>query len=493
MPGSWSVRLQAALLFALLLGSSTPLVFRGFYLIGQPQRELDVRNQLREASRKMALAALPVAEGMASKDKLPAADAVVPKDKKDKKGKKDKKTKEEPFREQPANPGDELNRRLNIVSQAVLADFPGMEGGFYLAEGVDRFAGYAYPTAPSKHESGLLRTDPPPLEAPYIRLQAQQSLSLTDDEVLSAARDVGPSRVLVTTEPVGPARPARMTTWIMYRLTGPEHLETEVQQFRVAVGLAIGGILLSLILTLSLGRTLRRQWRDQAKLREELRRSEQLAALGKLLAGVAHEIRNPLAGIKSTVQLWQRLPETVHNPQSLEAIIQAVDRLNGIVGRLLYFARVDNAERQALSVNQVVGETLDLVEAQAAGQSVSIERHLEENLPTIMGSAHALRQVFLNLATNALQAMPRGGSLRCKTRFNSEKDAVEITFADTGRGISPEDRQHLFEPFFTTRPDGTGLGLALCREIISQHGGKIELETLAGPGTSFLVSLPVAK
>jgi signal transduction histidine kinase len=222
------------------------------------------------------------------------------------------------------------------------------------------------------------------------------------------------------------------------------------------------------------------------------RRAEHLAVLGKLLAGVAHEVRNPLAGIRSTVQLWERLPDTARSPDSIHAVVQGVDRLNEIVSRLLLFTRMgDNEERQPVAVNSVLTETLNLLEAQAAGQAVVIERDLDPNAPNVSGSASALRQVFLNLATNALQAMPHGGRLCCRTHYEPQKRTVEIRFTDTGPGIPPEVRKHLFEPFFTTRPDGTGLGLALCREFVLQHGGQIEGE-VDGPGATFRVVLPAA-
>ncbi len=454
MTGSWSVRLQAVLLIALFLGSSIPLVLSARAVLDLPQQELHARSQLLEASGRMAEAGAAWSQF------------------------------------QPQRAGDsleDLNRQLHAISQRVLAEFPGVEGGFYLGAGRDRFGGYAFPTASPDRDAPLLRSDPPPLEAASIRRQAQDSLA--GGETLVQMRDVGPSRVLVATAPVGSKPEAPLAAWTMFRLTGPEDLRREVDRFRVAVGLALAGVALCLALTVSLGRTLKRQSREQDRLREQLRRSEHLAALGKLLAGVAHEVRNPLAGIRSTVQLWQRLPDTARSPQSLEAVIRAVDQLNDIVTRLLYFARVDNAERQPVSVCQLLGETLDLLEAQAGAQAVTIERDLEPNGPQVSGSARALQQVFLNLATNALQAMPNGGRLRCGCRWRP--GAVEVRFADTGLGVSPEDRRHLFEPFFTTRPEGTGLGLALCREIAAQHGGRIELEEGEASGATFLVTLPI--
>jgi signal transduction histidine kinase len=167
-----------------------------------------------------------------------------------------------------------------------------------------------------------------------------------------------------------------------------------------------------------------------------------------------------------------------------------VDRLNEIVSRLLYFARGDPTAHRPLAVNPVVAEALDLLEAQAAGQAVKIVRDLAPDLPDVRGNAGALRQVFLNLATNALQAMPQGGELRCQTRATPARDAVEVCFTDTGSGIAEEDRKHLFEPFFTTRPEGTGLGLAICREIVTQHGGQIAVEYPPGRGVTVRLTLP---
>ncbi len=456
MPRTWSIRLQTGLVVALFLGSLATVLFSAFQTLLLPQREVAVRDRLQTAGRRMAeeagpeLASLPGGGG-------PRLDA--------------------------------LNDRLRVVSARALADFPGVEGGFYLDAGLDRFAGYGFPTDQPGGPPPERGDGPPSKEVPFVLLQARQSLSLDPGEFQVDVRTIGPSRVAVVTGPVGPDRHARAAVWALYRLTRPETLEAELRRYQVSTGLALGGIALAVVLTANLARTLRDQRLAQERLRDDLRRAEHLAALGKLLAGVAHEVRNPLAGIRSTVQLWERLPETAQDPDSRAAVIGAVDRLNEIVGRLLYFARADNAERQPVSVNAVLAETLNLLEAQAAGQSVTIERDLDPNLPSVSGSASALRQVFLNLATNALQAMPQGGRLRCSTRHEARPRTVEVRFADTGPGIPAEDRKHLFEPFFTTRPEGTGLGLALCREIVLQHGGRIELEA-ADTGTTFRVTIP---
>ena len=273
---------------------------------------------------------------------------------------------------------------------------------------------------------------------------------------------------------------------------------------QIAAGFAIAGILLALVLTANLAWTVRRERGRREKLSDDLRRSEHLASLGRLVAGVAHEVRNPLAGIRSTVQLWQRLPEQARTPESLEAVLRTVDRLNTLVSRLLYFARTGWEQARPVDMNAVVRETLELVRAQAAAQGVRLEADLQADLPSVAGSHQALQQVVMNLAVNALQAMPDGGRLDVRTRALDDPHRVELVVADTGPGVPPGARPQLFEPFHTTRPDGTGLGLALCREIVRQHRGDIDLDDAPHPtfphprgegregGAVFRVRLPTA-
>lgn len=455
MPRFLGVRWQTALVVALFVASLAILLVNFNAALSVSGRESEVREQIRKAGMKLAT----------------VADARLP-------------------RESVTTDASwaHVNGELRAAASQVLAAYPEIEGGFYDGA-IDRFGGFAFPTSPHgpAEES---RTDPPPLEAPYIRLQARQSLVQPADGYLLAVRDVGPSRVMLFTQAVGTRRPARVAVWLLHRLIGPEQTERQLHRYQVSNGLALGGMALALVLTVNLRWTLKRQRQAEERLREELRRSEHLAALGKLLAGVAHEVRNPLAGIRSTVQLWQRLPETLHAPGAMDAILHSVDRLNDIVTRLLFFSRADSSERHPVEINSLLTETLKLLEAKAAEQHVTVATSYQADLPAVSGSAAGLQQVFLNLATNALQAMPDGGTLRCETRHDPRRGTVTVRFQDSGPGISAEDRSHLFEPFFTTRPEGTGLGLALCREIVLQHGGQIELEESAGPGTRFAVTLP---
>jgi two-component system, NtrC family, sensor histidine kinase HydH len=449
-------RLQAAALVVLFLGSLATLLFNVFTARVPAEREREVREQLRAASHEMAVRAALV--------------------------------------ERPARISngtfEQLNRELVAISASVLADFPGIEGGFYLDQNADRFVGYAFPTHQHPNKDAR-QTDPPPLEAPYIRLQAKESLTIEPGEVRLYVRDVEASRVVMLTEPVGRDRPAVWATWLMYRLVDPKQLGTQVRRYQASTGLAMAGLVIAFLLLLNLGRSLQRQRVEQAQLRDELRRSEHLAALGKLLAGVAHEVRNPLAAIRSTVQLWERLPAESRTPQSLEAVIQAVDRLNQTVSQLLHFSRADHAERHPIQVNDLLRETLELIGAQLTEQQVTCQCEFGQNVPPVQGSASALRQVFVNLLQNALQAMPGGGRLAVRSDFDERLREVTVLVSDTGPGVPVEDRARLFEPFFTTRSNGTGLGLALCREITVQHGGRIEYLATERSGATFRVVLPL--
>ena len=257
-----------------------------------------------------------------------------------------------------------MDQELRRIASQALAEMDGVESGFYLADG-DRFAAHCFPTGGHGAGPSPAGTDPPPLESPYIRVQSQQSLDrrrhrrsfarrrphirvqsrqsldLPPGEFLASARDVGPSRVVILTEPVGTTRPAPVVARVMVRLSGPADLKGKASRYAASTGLALGSVVLTLLLSWNLGRTLKRQPADQQRLRDYLRRSEHLATLGSLLAGVAHEVRNPLAAIRSTVQLWQRLPDHAHAPESMTAVIGAVDQLDALVTRLLHFSRAD--------------------------------------------------------------------------------------------------------------------------------------------------------
>jgi two-component system, NtrC family, nitrogen regulation sensor histidine kinase GlnL len=242
--------------------------------------------------------------------------------------------------------------------------------------------------------------------------------------------------------------------------------------------------------------------RDVSRLREleeKLRRSDRMAALGQMAAGVAHEVRNPLVGIRAAAQFLEGDPAfSAGLREYTGVVIREADRLNAIVEGLLAFASPKPVQLLPCNLNQVLEETLALASAPLAGAGVSVVRLYDPQLPLILGDPPRLHQVFLNLVRNAADAMPGGGTLTVRTRFErissrlGGRSAAVAEVADTGQGIAPEVARSLFNPFFTTKPRGTGLGLAISLRIVEDHGGAIEAQPGAGPGATFAVVLPLA-
>lgn len=240
---------------------------------------------------------------------------------------------------------------------------------------------------------------------------------------------------------------------------------------------------------------------EQQRLQEELFHSEKLASIGQLAAGVAHQINNPLGAISGRAQMLLRLsgpPDADFLREQLGKIRADCARITETVNDLLGFARKTDTVKQRAHLGILVDETLEMVRHGLSAQKVRIERCYADHLPPILASANHLRQLFANLITNALDAMPDGGTLTITTRLlpaagERPEPAVEVAFADTGTGIAPEDMARIFEPFFTTKPagQGTGLGLAVAKRIVDFHNGRIDVESKLGLGTTFTVQFPV--
>ncbi len=388
----------------------------------------------------------------------------------------------------------DLDRRLAAGSAAALRDFEGVEGGYFLLDG-RKFLGTSFPSEeprpPSKKRAERRgKGGPPPREVDLIEIQADAAIRR--DEPRFVVEVVPPSTVAIRTAPVAVDGQIIAATWTMTRLVDPLFLDRSLQGYRIAAGLALGGIALALFLTLHLARTVSRQAAERDRLQADLRRSERLAALGKLLAGVAHEVRNPLAGIRSTAQLWER--GIGPDAESFADLFAEVDRLDGIVGRLLQFSRADAQATHPADLNAVAAEAARLARVPAENQGVRIEVDLAGDLPPVPMAAPAVLQILRNLTTNAIHAMPAGGLLRIATRSVPATRRVEVEVVDTGPGLPPDVLAHLFEPFFTTKPGGTGLGLAIAREIALAHRGDLRAGPRPGAaGASFILALPLTE
>lgn len=230
---------------------------------------------------------------------------------------------------------------------------------------------------------------------------------------------------------------------------------------------------------------------------EQLLQAEKMTALGELVAGVAHEINNPLSSILGYTQLLmgKDLPEEVKT-RRLETVHSEAERMARIVKNLLTFARKHPPEKRYLGLNGIIEKTLELKSYHFRVNQIRIVKELDPNLPKTMLDFHQLQQVFLNLFTNAEQALVeagRRGTIRVATRIAG--DRIEARVSDDGPGIPSENLARIFEPFFTTKKEGkgTGLGLSLCYGIMQEHGGSIRAESRPGQGASFVTVLPVAR
>jgi len=241
--------------------------------------------------------------------------------------------------------------------------------------------------------------------------------------------------------------------------------------------------------------------RVQAELqrqRETLYRAEKLAALGTLSAGIAHEMNNPLGIITSRIEVMlldaeeQNLPPQVL--EDLQVLHRATQRVARIAANLRSFARQAPREHTRVDLNTVVAETLLLVKKPLEVDGILLVTSLDPSLGAIVGDAGTLQQVLLNLVTNAREAMGgRGGEIRIETGIASERPGwVRVVVRDTGPGISPEELSKVFDPFYTTKKTGTGLGLSVSYGIIQDHHGTVDVQSVPGKGTTFVLAFPVA-
>ena len=226
--------------------------------------------------------------------------------------------------------------------------------------------------------------------------------------------------------------------------------------------------------------------------RARLVQSEKLAALGQLATAIAHEVRNPLAVIRSSAQgLSESAAPGDHEAQRACAFITAeIDRLSNVISALLAFARPPQLSPRAVAARTLFDRALLLAADDLADAGVRVQRRDGDDVPPVRADPDLVCQVLLGLLSNATAVLAPGGEIALEAR--RADDAVELAVADSGPGVAPELRQRVFEPFFTTRSRGTGLGLAVARQIVEAHGGRIEVGERAGGGARFVIRLPAA-
>jgi two-component system NtrC family sensor kinase len=266
------------------------------------------------------------------------------------------------------------------------------------------------------------------------------------------------------------------------------------------VALIIAG---TVLVTNSMVRRLENAEREKANLDANLTQSGKMAALGKMAAGVAHEINNPLAIIREQAGWIKDLmeePEVKAIPQfkeisdSVHRIEHHVERAKNVTHRMLGFARRMEPVMQSVDVSKLLAETVQFLKTEALLRNIDIRQNLAENLPPTNSDPTQLQQVFLNLIDNAIDAIGKNGQLTLTTSYDSSRHEISAVFTDTGCGIPPETLNNIFDPFFTTKKpgEGTGLGLSIAFGIIEKLGGRINVTSTVGEGTTFTVIIPAA-
>ena len=233
--------------------------------------------------------------------------------------------------------------------------------------------------------------------------------------------------------------------------------------------------------------------RIDERLLEQLAFNEKMAELGKLAAGMVHELNTPLSVIVSAAQMILREDDlSDFSREMVERIDQEVQRLSQFTKGLLSFARREEGPATEADLNQLLREVMAFLRYEAQKRSVTVIEELDYHLPTILADGNLLKQIFINLVMNALQAMETGGALLLRTAVPDDR-SVEIQIADTGTGINDDTLARIFEPFFTTKKAGagTGLGLFITRTIVERLGGRITVQSVVGEGTTFTVTFPL--
>jgi signal transduction histidine kinase len=435
-----------------------------------------------------------------------------------------------------SNPGAATSREvLALLSRVVLQNTDGVTGGFYSKAG-DKLLGYSSPDHDFAQESQELELAFPDEHQVILDVARGAAASNQPSErILSSGQNI----VLIESVPIRDASTVVGSAWSVKRLIGLPG-SNRFRAYLTTAGLgtaALASVLLTLLVIGNLqggvrkiergleglernleskidtqydpeeiqrivqainrlGTTLKQKIEREKQIESELRHSERLASLGRLVAGVAHEVRNPLATIRLRLQMCRREAANSRVHESCSIALEEVERLNGMVNRLLNFSRPVQLHLEPTDLRDLVEERTESFREQASKSRVRIVTNLPEEEKALAVDKGHMAQVFDNIIQNAIEAMADGGgtlSVSVASIEMAERPAgVRVEFRDTGKGMTPAIVSHIFDPFFTTKPSGTGLGLSICHEFVTAHGGEIHVESEEGRGTSVRIIMPAA-
>ncbi|MCF8346529.1 MAG: hypothetical protein K9G38_04895 [Bacteroidales bacterium] len=415
--------------------------------------------------------------------------------------------------------------------EMIIAEKTGLEGGLFMKR-INDFFGYAYPTSPPP----VPVYGPPPRSYNIIKDQALTTIRKGMDTTVLHAFDpavfpLSTSPVILNNEVVGAAwarihierelpvtklkRVVNLVTIIsltgflimamisLFLRTGIKNIRNELDNAKQNQGFRLkqrggwfGFIPASINDMLAI---IEKENNRRQELEKKLQQEEKLASLGKMIAGVAHEVKTPLAIIKMRVQMWER--ELKNNPElqqvfdkdSLQLVLNEIDRLSGLVKRLVVFSRPISKNLSEVNICIIIEEVLSLIDLDSGKKSINLKKQLLEKPPVILADPNSLKQVILNVLTNSIESIQSEGEIVVETISEKNTETLVIKISDTGSGILPNIMKSVFDPFFTTKDIGTGLGLSISREIITAHGGKITFSSNNKYETVCIISLPLPK
>ena len=278
-------------------------------------------------------------------------------------------------------------------------------------------------------------------------------------------------------------------------LSGDINAIIELQGRIILLSLLIMGILFVVLsfIVLRADRIIEARADERRFLEEKLNEIERLASLGKMVAAVSHEIKNPLGIVRSTAEiLGKRISKVAPGNEHLaNIIIEETSRLDGIVREFLDFARPKDPRKEPVKLNSLVERIVRFTEPELEKKSVDLELSLDPDLPELLLDPEQIYQVLLNMVINSIQSMPEGGRITLSTKMDPFRKHIELVVVDVGVGMSLEKIDQIFTPFFTDKNRGSGLGLAIAKNIVAKHEGRIEVSSIEGEGSRFSIIFPL--
>lgn len=407
---------------------------------------------------------------------------------------------------------ENLDNKLKQISIETFAKIEGIEGGIYLST-FDEFLGYSYPTSPPP----IPAYGPPPRSYEMIKSQIMESIN--SRKQIIKLHQFDPAIFPLATEALIINGKVVGAVWTRI------HIERELpilklkEVLNVAAAIAMLGLIIAIVVSIRLKKridhirvglenlqknplfrfteqpgvfgfiaisinkmvkALTDEHTRAQQLEKELHQQDKMAVLGKLIAGVAHEVKTPLAIIKTRIQMWQQSFRNsnqhydIISDESMILVVKEIDRLSKLVKRLLVFSKPISNKLQKVDLNNLVSRTLSFFKDEKNSEGISYNISLDDNIPPTFADSSGLEQVLINVLTNSVEAMPENGQLQVQTKFHLSENLIEINVSDTGKGIAEEIQNKIFDPFYTTKKHGTGLGLSIAHEIIKAHKGRIE-------------------